>query len=673
MGLVAFGCFVGGRVLRKSVAASQEFPRGVQISEPSPKTSAEAQDARWRPGMAQVANARGGDLLKLAAQFLNEATFEETRLLGEQLRTAGDVSSIPGLVWSLLAARLVDHDDPDGALELASSLDNQTAFGLRLTIFELWAEHDLHGAIGGLTDEDQSLLLRVCKVAAKSDMATALDLLERYPDNHSAASIILKQLAETDPRAALERARHGPDSSSIVASIIGVWMKSDPASALAWIKEESDQSSKGDGHRMRALMKAIEIDPDRAAAHIFSTYPKGQQRCGLTKSLARAMAKRDIDQALQWARTLESPVERHAAIVSVVGSLKDDPKRLFSILDDVGWHNVASITSDGRRTFRESGESGGWSGSGLIPALEMAVTKLAKDDPKQAMRRVASIPDDPNRHNSVRLDLTQAVASAWVSSNPLGFMEWVNEGVPHSAVQRLTSADIADDAIEAFSKSLSVVDSDEIREKFAHRLASRFENMAENDPLGTIELSDRLDELPADSYQRVIDAAVPALAAQDLEEALGRYDQVSKTRRDAAASAIIAAMATNDVERALLWFAEIPDADRGRSSHRAIAEAWFEHDSLAASEWVGQLPAGTGRDSSVEAIVSGLTSGRDPDYASAVAWATTLGNSGTRNQQLEKTFKSWLRHDPERAREALHETVLPEAVFNRLANSLPTR
>ncbi|MDB4491852.1 hypothetical protein N9260_02415 [bacterium] len=98
-----------------------------------------------------------------------------------------------------------------------------------------------------------------------------------------------------------------------------------------------------------------------------------------------------------------------------------------------------------------------------------------------------------------------------------------------------------------------------------------------------------------------------------------------------------------------------------------MASAWIRQDSLAASEWIGELPAGPSRDAAVRRLVNQIQ-GDDP--SSAFAWATTLGDESRRTSELQSVLSQWKQTDPNAALQALQSTNLSDEAYNKLAKQL---
>ncbi len=60
-----------------------------------------------------------------------------------------------------------------------------------------------------------------------------------------------------------------------------------------------------------------------------------------------------------------------------------------------------------------------------------------------------------------------------------------------------------------------------------------------------------------------------------------------------------------------------------------MASKWLIRDPIAASNWIGHLPAGWGKDKAVESLVYNIVS-VDKDYQMAGSWAAQIEDSKLR-------------------------------------------
>ena len=97
-----------------------------------------------------------------------------------------------------------------------------------------------------------------------------------------------------------------------------------------------------------------------------------------------------------------------------------------------------------------------------------------------------------------------------------------------------------------------------------------------------------------------------------------------------------------------------------------VARKWLESDSLAASEWIGSLEAGPGKDRAVGSLVNDLMEGRQPDYEAAFAWSQVVGDPEAHAREVKRVYRRWSERDAERAMMAVESSGLEAALRTEL-------
>jgi folylpolyglutamate synthase/dihydropteroate synthase len=81
-----------------------------------------------------------------------------------------------------------------------------------------------------------------------------------------------------------------------------------------------------------------------------------------------------------------------------------------------------------------------------------------------------------------------------------------------------------------------------------------------------------------------------------------------------------------------------------------VAGSWLMRDPAAATQWIGNLPAGNTKDSAILAVV-GVTADSDP--ATAFTWLRTMTNPGTRGTTTTQLITQWAKTNPDAAQAAV--------------------
>ena len=519
------------------------------------------------------------------------------------------------------------------------------------------------------------------KTLMKYDATRAAALMNQFPNDAGVASEVVLRLAMVDPMAAVLKARESPiEFRFLMPLILPSWMHSAPDEALAYLHELPDRDESVRWTK-EALQQLGRLDPYRAGTYALEAMPPGKERFALIASLGdphlTANSKDEvkaIEKALtevrEWRRSLPPGPEQQAVLMVKARKLaENDPGALFDFLDEIGWQNAVSNPAAGVRSFYEGGSSGDSSAAGeLGSALFNAIAEIAKEDPREALRRVAQIPSDDRRSTAAH-----RVTNEWFRQDPDVFLDWVNTDMPEEVASKFAELlPSGIDEVEWLDQHLSKIDSETTRSMFAAEVSDNLQTQARKDPLRALQIAEQSEYLSERDLQRVINEVVPKLVKDHLAEALVHYSKLTRRTRARTAAPIIESLAENKgAEQAIQWFAELPQSDRGPAAHRSVTEVWFELDSQGASEWVGKLPQGQGRDYAVQVLVNGLTETNNPDFPAAALWATTVDSQDDRNDQLAGVYRLWLKHDREEAVATMEASGLPKESIDRLLEATP--
>lgn len=161
----------------------------------------------------------------------------------------------------------------------------------------------------------------------------------------------------------------------------------------------TDPVSDDRDHSLETLIEeAVELDPELAAEAFNQLDPEGPVRQRLVEHFAMRLAELDLDNAVQWARTLETDEERSRAFANVALVLSsDDPEAAAKLLSDSG---VASWDFD--------------------VAVVQVVQRWAAQSPAAAAAWVTLF--DPGEARSAGL---KEIASAWADSDTAAAYAWI--------------------------------------------------------------------------------------------------------------------------------------------------------------------------------------------------------------------------------------------------------
>jgi hypothetical protein len=118
--------------------------------------------------------------------------------------------------------------------------------------------------------------------------------------------------------------------------------------------------------------------------------------------------------------------------------------------------------------------------------------------------------------------------------------------------------------------------------------------------------------------------------------------------------------ARQDPEAAVAGLAQLPDSEKVKQAdiYNRVAQAYVQHDPMAASEWISTLADGPARDASVKTLVSNISK-TDPE--AGFIWSETLTDADARKDSLRQTVQKWVKDDPDAAYDAVSDSKMAAA------------
>jgi hypothetical protein len=400
----------------------------------------------------------------------------------------------------------------------------------------------------------------------------------------------------------------GKDRQTAINALAGNAFQADIKSALAWTQTLSP--TERSQVIANQLYHITQVDPERAR-QLYDARTDGQLRHG-TNQLARALARKDLANAQDWADSLPPGNARREAIQGIVAELqRTDPQASAEYLERVGL--------SGRITY----------------FAEEVVSAWFDRDPSAAKTWATSQTD-----LDVRKRLTYAMVSHWSREDPAG--------------------------AAAFSAEI---------EAPAHRRSALQNVMSNWANLNSDEAIAYFNGLEAEDQPTVLQTMIGSVANSDIDSAvelveshLSRSsDEASGNGNVAAARNLVDSWAEFDVSAAAIWSATLENPTVRVNAINEATQNWLSQDSIAASEWIGQLPSGAARDSAVGILIGHIKQG---DPSAAFAWATTLENEDQRQREFSRVLKTWKMSDPNAAMGALQSAELSDEAYHSLAKQL---
>jgi hypothetical protein len=105
------------------------------------------------------------------------------------------------------------------------------------------------------------------------------------------------------------------------------------------------------------------------------------------------------------------------------------------------------------------------------------------------------------------------------------------------------------------------------------------------------------------------------------------------------------------------------DPDTQADADRVIMSAWVNSDAVGASQWLGNLTAGQGKDNAILEFSTGIISN---DPTSAMNWAQQIQDQDVRNSQLQDLGQQWINSDAATAVPWIQQSNLPDSVKRQI-------
>jgi hypothetical protein len=237
-------------------------------------------------------------------------------------------------------------------------------------------------------------------------------------------------------------------------------------------------------------------------------------------------------------------------------------------------------------------------------AIGGVVSFWSESDPRSAAQFAASIESSYERHRVI-----DVAAQRWAGQDTVAAMEWA-QGLPDEERQRATRSILRE-----------VVERDPVR------AAAVYEELTANLTAETGWTND---------YRRM-------------------------------AEEIASVWSSNSPREAADWAAGLPEhGEVRRSAVRSVADHWLRIDSMAAGQWILQLPEGATRDAASERVVRSAVRS---DPAVAFEWANSLSDDGHRTGLIRDVLREWSAVDAASARAALGKAKVSPQQLRELSLS----
>ncbi len=260
--------------------------------------------------------------------------------------------------------------------------------------------------------------------------------------------------------------------------------------------------------------------------------------------------------------------------------------------------------------------------------LHSGVELWAERDPEAAAGWVEGMANDGSKATAV-----QSLVAKWAQSAPGAAAGWV-AGLPGGPVRDKASRALVESWVETDPEAAAVWALSEAEFRGERELL-----------VDTISQYTRQSPEDAESFIRSI------ADAYDTSDLLDGH---------------LAARAGQDPVATAAWLGNLDQNDplHSNAHARTLMQVWAESDSIAASNWLSEQPAGPERDAAISGFAETI---QHYEPAAATAWAETISDPELRLQKLESSLATWAGQEPSQALEWVESAALAPATRQKLA------
>ncbi|MEZ5323708.1 MAG: hypothetical protein R3F19_01375 [Verrucomicrobiales bacterium] len=588
------------------------------------------------PPVEEVVAASGGELRRLLVRFLSVATVEDIEALLEASQRTNRPFTGLRTYQDLIFRRAVELDAAGFVVWMkeAESMANGREYSLQ-SAYKAWLRIDPESAIAASATEGAIVRRGVLGALAETDPDRALDLMRAEAEGKdeswqrtldSIEGKRLAMLADENVELAIGEAManlSGSKRTNALSGIVASWATKDPTAAWQWLQEQDNVGDKFElGNKIISTLAMT--DPSAARAMV-DALPDAADKTALEVSIAKEWASQNLEAAMQWALGQSEPEHKSEMFAAVADKLAaEDPRRLFQTMID---HGITADAGELLSGFDIDTRGSGWGGSfrassELRQIVDRAANQLAQEDPKLALAYLATLDSRGNLTDSLTRIASQwagkdsATAAAWATTLPDGdfrsrlqrpIMEtWAGQD-PAAAAAFLTTNNLTSDA--NLVKSVTT-------------------KWAAQDAEAVLKWS-------AAAGPDVMLGTLGAIAASDPVRASTGVDALTDPAQRAKAIASIAGTWKNsEPQAAVQWLDTRANVDDVAKPLHESTKAWVLQAPEQASEWIGAMAEGVGKDNAVAGMVHALVSSTNPrkDFESAAIWVETIGDESLRQQ-----------------------------------------
>lgn len=270
-----------------------------------------------------------------------------------------------------------------------------------------------------------------------------------------------------------------------------------------------------------------------------------------------------------------------------------------------------------------AGEQAVWNGQDMpTPAVSPALAGWASTNPSLAGQFLESFPRNKN-YEGLKFDALSYLAERDLKAAQKFVYALTESGAPES------------------NRMMQMIAGGVLRSAEPQEAAA----WADELPEGELRLFAR-DRVALDYVAK--DPKGAAQWAEQIQDSPGRSRLINNVGRD---------WAYRDPEAAVAWLESLPASDGKVEGFGSALGAWALRDPEAAGNYIREMDRSRERDAALSGFAIYI---KQVDPPTAIAWANSIGDPEVRTHALIESGRSYLRSDPEAAREWLAGSTLSE-------------
>lgn len=482
------------------------------------------------------------------------------------------------MVRSMLATKWAESD-PTGMLAYVESRPERERWGMQNMLFGAWAKTDLNAALAaarGLADGRyrSSAIQAVIRTVAGEDSTRALLIAESLEDRRSRSSsiqAIIQTVAAADPQGAIAIAEQQMDSGALRSSsylfsnIFSQWARRDAGAARQAALAMPDSPMKVKA-LWGALQQWVSTDPI-AALNWLDSLPVDSSVYNSRKEVFRHVLNQDFDVAKEFIEAESDSVARREILSNLyVGNFawNKSYEEIESIFDWVG--TVAT-------------------GSMYDQKVSDVVRSMAESDPDRAMDFMLQM-----RPGNARMSALGSISSILAERDPVAALAFVQTLAYEDEKKRALSGmghQMSKHGVLVASELITSSEDPLVQRQLASRVVGEWMKYDRAAALTFVEsLSD--DQARNRAVGSILNHWIQSEPAEAIDYMV---TELPENQLGSNLSSAFSQWARQDPEAAVAWLDQLPEGAEAKQAdiYNRVAQAYVQHDPMAASEWIATL------------------------------------------------------------------------------------